>query len=200
MADGAAANVGLGDLLHLDGGHHAAVHANALEAVLQGQRGVLPVYKDFDLQRMSGASAAASWRRSEDVIAIRADMFDAVASCFRAPASLIWGNTNNFDSVAKSFLTFGVDPVARGIEDEIARKTLSEQQWADGGSVVVDTTHINHVDVFEAAGQIEKLVGSSIDTPNEIRVMTRQRRSDRPGMDEYQRTKNHEAAGGGVKE
>ncbi len=164
---------------------------------LRAQRGILPVYKDFNLERLAGASNAASWRRSEDVIAIRQDMFDAVASCFRAPASLIWGNTNNFDSVAKSFLTFGVDPLARAIEDEIARKTLSEEQWAAGGSVVVDTTRINHVDIFDSAQSIEKLVGSSIDSPNEIRILTRQRPVDKPGMDDYQRTKNNEPAGGG---
>lgn len=164
---------------------------------LRAQRGILPVYKDFNLERLGSASNAASWRRSEDVIAIRQDMFDAVASCFRAPASLIWGNTNNFDSVAKSFLTFGVDPLARAIEDEIARKTLSEEQWAAGGSVVVDTTRINHVDIFDSAQSIEKLVGSSIDSPNEIRILTRQRPVDKPGMDDYQRTKNNEPAGGG---
>lgn len=164
---------------------------------LRAQRGVLPVYKDFNLERLSGASNAASWRRSEDVIAIRQDMFDAVAACFRAPASLIWGNTNNFDSVSKSFLTFGVDPVAKAIEAEIARKTLTEEQWAAGGSVVVDTTRINHVDIFDSAQSIEKLVGSSIDSPNEIRVLTRQRPVDKPGMDDYQRTKNNELAGGG---
>src|SRR5262249_5404024 len=38
MADGAAANVGFGDLVHFDGGHDAAVHVTFLERVLQGER------------------------------------------------------------------------------------------------------------------------------------------------------------------
>lgn len=169
----------------------------SLKPFIKGQRGVLPVYKGFDLERLSGASSAASWRKSEDIVAIRKDMFDAVAACFRAPSSLIYGNTNNFSDVLQSFLTFGVDPVARGIEDEIARKTLTEQQWASGGTAIVDTTRINHVDIFEVADKAEKLVGSSVDTPNEIRALTRQRRADADGMDDYQRTKNFETAGGG---
>ena len=37
MADRAAPDVGLGDLAHLDGAHDAAVHAVALEAVLEGE-------------------------------------------------------------------------------------------------------------------------------------------------------------------
>ena len=37
MSDGAAANVGLGDLVHLDGGHDAAVHATLFERILEGE-------------------------------------------------------------------------------------------------------------------------------------------------------------------
>ena len=37
MPDGTAANVGLGDLAHLDGAHDATVHAGLLEGVLQGE-------------------------------------------------------------------------------------------------------------------------------------------------------------------
>lgn len=167
----------------------------SLKPFLKGDRGVLPVYKGYDLERLVNASNAASWRRSEDVIAIRKDMFDAVAACFRVPVSLLYGNTNNFESVWTSFVTFCVDPIARAIADEIARKTLTEDEWAAGGRVVVDTSHIKHVDLFDVADKVEKLVGSSVDTPNEIRAFTRQRPVRADGMDDYQRTKNFETAG-----
>ena len=167
----------------------------SLKPFLKGDRGVLPVYKGFDLTRLAGASSAASWRRSEDIINIRKDMFDAVAACFRVPVSLLYGNTNNFEAVWTSFVTFCVDPIARAMADEIARKTLTEDEWMAGGRVVVDTSHIKHVDLFDVADKVEKLVGSSIDTPNEIRTFTGQRPSSAPGMDEYQRTKNFETAG-----
>lgn len=167
----------------------------SLKPFLKGDRGVLPVYKGFDLTRLAGASSAASWRRSEDIINIRKDMFDAVAACFRVPVSLLYGNTNNFEAVWTSFVTFCVDPIARAMADEIARKTLTEEEWMAGGRVVVDTSHIKHVDLFDVADKVEKLVGSSIDTPNEIRTFTGQRPVSAPGMDEYQRTKNFETAG-----
>lgn len=167
----------------------------SLKPFLKGDRGVLPVYKGFDLTRLAGASSAASWRKSEDVIAIRKDMFDAVAACFRVPVSLLYGNTNNFEAVWTSFVTFCVDPIARAMADEIARKTLTEDEWMAGGRVVVDTSHIKHVDIFDVADKVEKLVGSSVDTPNEIRSFTRQRPVSADGMDDYQRTKNFETAG-----
>lgn len=169
----------------------------SMRPFLKGERGVLPVYKGFDIERLSSASSAASWRKSEDIIAIRKDMFDTVASCFKVPVSLIYGNTNNFADVWTSAMTFCVDPVARAISDEIMRKTLTEDQWAKGGRVEVDTSRVKHVDLFDVADKAEKLVGSSIDSPNEIRVLTRQRRVDADGMDDYQRTKNFESMGGG---
>lgn len=178
----------------------AAYIEESLKPFLKGERGVLPVYKGFDLERLSGASSAASWRKSEDIIAIRKDMFDAVAACFRVPVSLIYGNTNNFESVWTSFVTFCVDPIARAMADEIARKTLSEGEWASGGCVMVDTTHIKHVDLFDVADRAEKLIGSSVDSPNEIRTFTRQRPVRADGMDEYARTKNFESLGGGVQD
>ena len=167
----------------------------SLKPFLKGERGVLPVYRGFDLQRLSGASSAASWRKSEDIISIRKDMFDAVAMCFRIPVSMLYGNTNNFESVWTSFVTFCVDPIARAMADEVARKTLTEEEWAAGGRVVIDTSHIKHVDIFDVADKVEKLVGSSVDTPNEIRTFTRQRPVRAAGMDDYQRTKNFETAG-----
>lgn len=169
----------------------------SMRPFLKGERGVLPVYKGFDIERLASASSAASWRKSEDIIAIRNDMFDTVASCFRVPVSLIYGNTNNFKDVWTSAMTFCVDPIARAIADEIARKTLTEKQWTDGGRVVVDTSRVKHVEIFDVAADAEKLVGSQINSPNELRVLTRQRPVDAPGMDDYQRTKNFETAGGG---
>lgn len=170
---------------------------DSLKPFLKGERGVLPVYKGYDLERLASGSNAASWRKSEDIVSIRKDMFDAVAMCFRVPVSMLYGNTNNFESVWTSFVTFCVDPIARAIADEIARKTLTEEEWAAGGRVVVNTNRIKHVDIFDVADKVEKLVGSSIDTPNEIRAFTRQRPVRAAGMDDYQRTKNFETAGGG---
>lgn len=173
----------------------AAYIEQSLKPFLKGERGVLPVYRGFDLEKLTEATGASSQRKSEDIIAIRKDMFDAVAACFRVPVSLLYGNTNNFDSVWTSFVTFCVDPIARAMADEISRKTLTEEEWAAGGRVVIDTSHIKHVDLFDVADKVEKLVGSSVDTPNEIRVFTRQRPARAAGMDDYQRTKNFETAG-----
>jgi hypothetical protein len=124
-------------------------------------------------------------------------MFESVAECFRMPTSLLYGNTNNFAEILSSFLTFAVDPVAVGMGQEITRKTFSMREWAAGAKATVDTTRVRHVDIFQIADAAAKLVGSSIDSPNEVRGFTGQERIDAPWADEYQRTKNNESAAGG---
>jgi HK97 family phage portal protein len=174
------------------------VNAYLKEAVgpfVKGSDAALPLYKGMQLKR---AEADYSGGESTlDVVQIRQEAFQIVANCMRIPVSFLEGNVNNFETVFESFLAFCIDPVAKSIEDEIAAKSLTQGAWSAGASARVDTSHVRHVDLFAVADKVEKLVGSSIDTPNEIRTFTGQERVDAPGMDEYQMTKNHETATGG---
>lgn len=172
-----------------------------LDAVTQAFRSndnvLLPEYLDYTLEEFSTDATRRATDSSSDVTSIRKDMFESVAECFRMPTSLLYGNTNNFAEILSSFLTFAVDPIAVGMGQEITRKTFSMREWADGAKATVDTTHVRHVDIFQIADAAAKLVGSSIDSPNEVRGFTGQERIDAPWADEYQRTKNNESAAGG---
>ena len=159
--------------------------------------GVMHLFKGQSLERASNDSGRLSGTSAKDVASVRADMFALVASTFRIPAGMLEGKTAGFDADLTSFLTFAVDPVARLLSDEITRKQCSRLRWRRGDRVEVDTHHVRHVDLFEVADKVEKLVGSSINSPNEIRGFTGQDPIDEPWADEYQRTKNHEDAGGG---
>jgi hypothetical protein len=164
---------------------------------VRGNDVAIPLYNGMKLSR---AEADYSGGESTlDVVQIRSEAFRTVANCLRIPVSFLEGNVNNFETVFEAFLSFFIDTVARAIEDEICAKSFTPTQWKKGSYVRVDTTHIRHVDLFAVADKAEKLVGSMIDSPNEIREFTGQERVDKPGMDDYQMTKNHERAEGGVK-
>ena len=162
---------------------------------VKGDDAAIPLYQGMQLSRVP--SDYPGDKTTLDVVQIRADAFRAVANCLRIPVSFLEGNVNNYETVFESMLTFFIDPIMQCVEDEICAKSLTAMQWRHGGGARVDTTHIRHVDLFSVADKAEKLVGSMIDTPNEIRGFTGQERVNRPGMDDYQMTKNHERAGGG---
>lgn len=175
-----------------------------LRSFVRSSNVVLPMYRGMNLERMSaGPTGAVSSvnAATAQTTQIRKDMFDTAAACCRIPAAFLEGNTNNFEQLLESFLTFAVDPIAKGvIAEEITRKTFTQAQWsASKGetSVTVDTTHVRHVDLFGVADKVAKLIGSSVESPNEIRKFTGQEPIPKPWADEYQMTKNNEAAGGG---
>ena len=175
-----------------------------LKSFVRSSNAILPLYKGMTLDRLSagptGTISSVNAATSQTT-AIRKDMFATAAACCRIPVSFLEGNTNNFDQLLESFLTFAVDPIAKGvIAEEITRKTYTQEQWsASRGQTCVtfDTTRVRHVDLFGVADNVAKLIASSVESPNEIRTLTGQERIDQPWADEYQRTKNNEAAGGG---
>lgn len=161
-----------------------------------GNDAVLPLYQGMSLSRVKADYSGGE--STLDVVQIRSEAFRTVANCMRVPVSFLEGNVNNYETVLETMLTFAIDPVARCISDEITAKVFTPTKRRHGSFARVDTTRIRHVDLFAVADKAEKLVGSMIDSPNEIRVLTGQDRVEgRPEMDEYQMTKNHERAGGG---
>lgn len=162
---------------------------NSVSPFIHGTDVALPLFRGFDLQRME--SDYSGGETTLDVVQIRQECFKIVATCLGIPYSFLEGNVNNFESVSDSVLTFLIDPIAKVIQDEIQAKLFTPIQWGHGSYVRVDTTRIRHVDIFAVADKVEKLIGSSIDTPNELRVLTGQEPVDAPGMDDYHMTLNH---------
>lgn len=97
---------------------------------------------------------------SDDVIKIRKDAFELVASIYRIPPPMLFGNMTNMKDNVDTFLTFGIDPLAQQWSDELTAKHYSAYEWANGSSVVVDTSRISHIDIFEKAPAISQLIGS----------------------------------------
>ena len=101
---------------------------------------------------------------SADILAMRKEVFDIVAQAYKIPISMMYGNTNNTNDVLNQFLTFAVDPIAKMMSDELTRKSFTFEEWEAGSRVIVDTKCINHVDIFNVADKIDKLISSGVFT------------------------------------
>lgn len=166
----------------------------SIRRFVTSQNAVMPMYRGMGLQKLSTDSTRGQNGAAGDVLGIRKDAFEMVAETYRVPTSLLYGNTNNFAEVFNAMLTVAVDDKARLISDELTRKTYTPEEWAAGCRVVVDTTHVRHVDVFAVAQQAQALVGSGIDSPNEVRGFTGQPPIGEPWADGYQMTLNNQSA------
>lgn len=129
-----------------------------LTEFLKSENAVYPQFAGYDLVEMPTESAGAS----DDIISMRKEVFDLVAQAFKIPISMMYGNTNNTNDVLSQFLTFAVDPIAQMMSDELTRKSFTYEQWLDGSEIKVDTKRINHIDIFNVAEKLDKLISCGV--------------------------------------
>ena len=139
------------------------------------------------LEHVNVAGASAS-----DVISIRKDAFEAVASIFKIPPSMLFGNMTNLDEIMGSFLTFTVKPLAKQIAKELTSKIYSPLEWSDGSYVVVDTSRIKFTDIFKIAPSISQLIGSGFSL-DEVREQLEYQIIDSEQSREHLITRNYGA-------
>lgn len=137
-----------------------------LRDFLRNPNGVLPLYQNQSLERVQPVGKSSS----DDVIAIRRDIFETTANAMKIPQSMMYGNMTNTNDVVNQFITFGIDPLADMIGKELTRKFYGFEAWGGGRNrIAVDTSKINHVDMFQVADKADKLLSSGIFSIDEIR-------------------------------
>lgn len=140
-----------------------------LEAFIKNDNSVYPQFEGYNLEEFGNNTQT---KDSSDVVALRKDVFDTVASALKIPISMMYGNMNNVTEVVNQFLTFAVDPVTDMIEEELTRKTNTFETWSKGNYIEVDTTCINHVDILNVAEKVDKLISSGTCCVDEVRSKT----------------------------
>lgn len=137
-----------------------------LHSFLTNPNGVLPLYTGQELERVKPVSTGSS----NDVIALRKDIFETTASAFKIPQSMMYGNMTNTNDVVNQFITFGVDPHAVMISKELTRRFYGGDAWQGGSNrVEVDTSKLVHTDMFQVADKADKLLASGLFSIDEIR-------------------------------
>lgn len=144
------------------------------ENVLKGQlkeflesdgNAIFPKYSGIDLLEFSTDTPT----NSADILAVRKEIFDVTAQGFHIPLPMMYGNITNMNEIVKVFLAFCIDPIADMISEEFTGQTYGFEGWANGNYIQVDTSRINHVDLFEVADKVDKLISSGTLCIDEVR-------------------------------
>lgn len=136
-----------------------------LKEFIDSDGGVYPKYSGIDLQEFSTATPTSS----ADILAVRKEIFDVTAQGFHIPLPMMYGNITNMNEIVKVFLAFCIDPIADMISEEFTGQTYGFEGWAKGNYIQVDTSRINHVDLFEVADKVDKLIASGALCIDELR-------------------------------
>lgn len=136
-----------------------------LKTFVDNDNAVYPQFKGIDLQEFSSAAP----RTTADILSLRKEVFEVVAQALKIPLSMMYGNITNMNEIVKVFLSNCIDPLADMIGEEITRKYYSFDEWKKGNKVVVDTTCINHIDIFEISDKADKAFASGLANIDELR-------------------------------
>lgn len=136
-----------------------------LKEFIDSDGGIFPKYSGIDLQEFSTANPTSS----ADILAVRKEIFDVTAQGFHIPLPMMYGNITNMNEIVKVFLGICIDPIAEMISEEFTGQTYGFEGWAKGNYIQVDTSRINHVDIFEVADKVDKLISSGVCCIDEVR-------------------------------
>lgn len=153
---------------------------NAAYAVLPEMDGWQ--YENVDKQVENG-------RDAKDIRALYEDVFTFTANAFGIPPVLLLGQVQGTADANSRFLTRCVDPLADQLSEEITRKLYGFDGWKSGSLLRVDTSAINHFDLFANAPNVEKLIGSGY-SYNDVQRAAGMPQINEPWANEHFLTKN----------
>lgn len=150
---------------------------------------VLPLYDGYSYTDIG--SKTYSNETTRDIKAMTDDIFDFTARAFSFPPSLAKGDVQDTEKATNELLTFCIDPLAHMLEDEINRKRNGFEGFLKGNYVKIDTTRVKHIDIFDIASPVDKLISSGAFTINDIRRLIGEPEIDEDWANQHFITRNY---------
>lgn len=162
-----------------------------LKTFIENDNAVYPQFKGMDLQEFKAEAGRAD---TNDIIAMRKEIFDTTAQAFKIPLSMMYGNITNINEIVKVYLSFCIDPIADMLSEEFTRKRYTMQEWQGGNYVEVDTSCINYVDILEVASEADRAIASGLVSIDELRPRVRLKPLETDFSTSHFITKNYDLA------
>lgn len=155
------------------------------------ENAVLPLFNGYSYTDLSASSKTYSTESTRDIKSLYDDIFDFTARAFSFPPSLAKGDVQDTSKAIDELLTFCIDPLAKMLEKEINRKINKYEGFYRGDRIRIDTTAVKHVDIFDIATPIDKLISSGAFTINDVRKTIGEAEIKEDWADRHFMTKNY---------
>lgn len=140
-----------------------------LEDFMNHDNAVYPEYNGYNLSDLSPNNSFHANATGEDIFGLRKEIFEITAQALKIPVAMMYGNLTSISDVMDIYLTICIDPLADMFSEELTRKTNTRVTWAKGNYIRIDTSRVRHIDLFEIAPNIEKLVSCGVVRLDEVR-------------------------------
>lgn len=160
-----------------------------IKPFLQSNGALLPEFDGYKYENLGSNGGNATKSDTRDIKAMIEDIFDFTARTMCVPSVLIKGEVEATGDAMGRALTVGIDPICEQFSEEATRKRYGFDAWKDGSYLKMDSSTVQHFDLFGNAANIEKLLGSGWSL-NDIRRAAGEEPIKEPWADEHLITKN----------
>lgn len=130
---------------------------------------VLPLWEGMKFVPTTSDSAKKTTNEITDISKLVDDAMSRAAQAFKVPPALVRGDVAGIKDAVDMLLTVCIDPLADMIGEELTGKKFTPDEVISGQYIGVDTTCIKHIDIFDIAANADKLISSSMLSPDETR-------------------------------
>lgn len=167
------------------------------EKFFKSRNAVLPLFNGFGYVPRTGAEQSKkSTSEVKDITDLTDEILMKVSQAFNIPVSLLKGDVSDVKEITKNFLTFCIDPICDMMTGEINRKRYGKEEVLKKNYLRVDTSCAMHVDIFEIAEKIDKLISSGMYCIDELRKKVGEAALGTEEAKAHFITKNYEKLGG----
>mgnify|MGYP000317332921 FL=1 len=142
---------------------------NRFKTFFNSRSAVLPLFDGFNYTKQAAEQSKKSTSEVKDITDILDEIVETVARAFSIPVSLLKGDVSDVEKITRNFLTFCIDPLCEMIQKEINRKRYGRKEIQKGNYLKIDTTAVMHIDIFDIAEKIDKLIASGMYCVDELR-------------------------------
>ncbi len=157
---------------------------------------VLPEFDGWSYENVG--KSFESGRDASHIRSLVNDVFDFTANTLLIPPVLLRGQVEGVGDAHGRFLSQCIDPLMDQLSEEINRKKYGYEKWRERSYMQIDTSAIEHFDLFGNAANIEKLIGSGY-SYNDVQRAAGGREIDEPWANEHFITKNFAEAQSALK-
>lgn len=164
----------------------------------ESKNAVLPLFDGYDVDSIASKAEKKGSDEVNGIVQIKRESMDMAAQAYRVPPAIVRGDVADVSVLVENLLTFCIDPICNQIEEEINGVRYTQEEYLSGNMLSIDTTAIRHIDIFNMAANVDKLIASGFYSVDDAREKAGEARLNTKFSSEYVRTKNYAAEGGEV--
>lgn len=181
---------------------YADLMNNRFKSFFKAKNAVLPLWNGMKYTPSSSTSTQKSSSEISDIKTLFDEAITRASQAYKFPPQLVRGEVSGIKDAIDYGLTTCIDPLLNCISEEFSGKEFTPDEYLNGNYIEADTTNIKHVDIFELAPNIDKLISCGFSSVDEAREKAGLKPTGEEWAQDHFMTKNYQtaenaAAGGG---